>query len=177
MAVTIDGSANTVTARATESLVRATSIASTSGTVIEFTNIPSWVKRITVMLQGVSTSGSSPLQAQIGLTTYVTTGYASGMGIYNSNTINAATFTTGIPIDIANAGLSAALVRNGCVTINNLSGNIYVATSVFGHSAGSLFGSTGGSSVTSNGVIDRIRITAVNGTDTFDAGSVNIMYE
>jgi hypothetical protein len=27
------------------------------------------------------------------------------------------------------------------------------------------------------GALDRVRITTVNGTDTFDAGSINILYE
>ena len=31
--------------------------------------------------------------------------------------------------------------------------------------------------VSLSGTLDRIRLTTVNGTDTFDAGSVNIMYE
>ena len=47
-------------------LVSGTAVASTSGTSIDFTGIPSWVKRITVMFNGVSTSGTSFKQIQIG---------------------------------------------------------------------------------------------------------------
>jgi hypothetical protein len=35
----------------------------------------------------------------------------------------------------------------------------------------------GAGSVTLSATLDRIRITTVNGTDTFDAGSINIAYE
>jgi len=35
----------------------------------------------------------------------------------------------------------------------------------------------GAGTKTISGVLDRIRLTTVNGTDTFDAGSVNILYE
>ena len=36
---------------------------------------------------------------------------------------------------------------------------------------------TGGGSVTLSGALDRVVLTTVGGTDTFDAGSVNIIYE
>jgi hypothetical protein len=37
------------------------------------------------------------------------------------------------------------------------------------------FSSSGTKSLSAT--LDRIRITTVNGTDTFDAGSINILYE
>jgi len=36
---------------------------------------------------------------------------------------------------------------------------------------------SGGGGITLSGTLDRVRITTVNGTDTFDAGTINIMYE
>jgi hypothetical protein len=39
---------------------------STSGTSIDFTSLPAWIKRITVMLVGVSTNGTSDYSRQIG---------------------------------------------------------------------------------------------------------------
>jgi hypothetical protein len=35
----------------------------------------------------------------------------------------------------------------------------------------------GGFQVSLSGTLDRIRLTTVNGSDTFDAGSINIIYE
>jgi hypothetical protein len=34
-----------------------------------------------------------------------------------------------------------------------------------------------GNALALGGVLDRVRLTTVNGTDTFDAGTVNILYE
>jgi len=158
-------------------LIQTTAQATTSGTSIDFTSIPNWVKRITVMFQGVSTSGTSPLRVQIGSGTVTTTGYAGGMITYNTNSLEGATVTNGFPVDIANAGSSATTARHGTVTITNISGNSFVSTSVIGFSPGGLIGAHGGSSVTLASALDRVRITTVNGTDTFDGGSVNILYE
>lgn len=159
-------------------IVHGTSIAAAGQTSIDFTGIPSWVKRITVMFQGLSTNGTSPVRIRIGLTTLVTTGYVGGMITYNTNSLEGSiSVTDGFPVDIANAGSSATTARHGTVTISNLGGSNYIATSVIGFSPGTLVGANGGSSVTANGVIDRISITTVAGSQTFDAGTINIMYE
>jgi hypothetical protein len=69
---------------------------------------------------------------------------------------------------------SASDARSGKIEINNISGNDYTfAGNVY---SGASSASCGGLKSLS-GVLDRIRITTVNGTDTFDAGSINIMYE
>ena len=65
---------------------------STSGTSIDFTGIPSWVKKITVMFNGVSTNGASNLRIQLGSTTMQTSGYSGAGNAFNAgsvaNTIN-----------------------------------------------------------------------------------------
>jgi len=48
-------------------MVTSTAQNTTSGTSIDFLSIPSWVRRITVMLNGVSTSGTSRQQIQLGV--------------------------------------------------------------------------------------------------------------
>jgi hypothetical protein len=150
------------------SLVSGTSQASTSGTAISFTGIPSWVKRITVMFNGVSTSGTSFVQVQIGSTTYTTSGYVSSTSTNGAN----GSSTTGF---IATVNSGATDVRTGLMTITNISGNIWV----MGANIGSTFPncSTSMGVVTLGGVLDRVQVTTVNGTDTFDAGSINILYE
>jgi hypothetical protein len=180
-APTVAGSSTQTLVAATGTLaplVHGTTIAAAGQTSIDFTGIPSWVKRVTVMFQGLSTNGTSPVRIRIGLTTLVTTGYVGGMITYNTNSLEGSgAVTDGFPVDIANASSSATTARHGLVTITNISGNSYVATSVIGFSPGGLVGANGGSSVTANGVIDRLSITTVIGTQTFDAGSINIMYE
>jgi hypothetical protein len=180
-APTVAGSSTQTLVAATGTLaplVHGTTIAAAGQTSIDFTGIPSWVKRVTVMFQGLSTNGTSPVRIRIGRTTLVTTGYVGGMITYNTNSLEGSgAVTDGFPVDIANASSSATTARHGLVTITNISGNSYVATSVIGFSPGGLVGANGGSSVTANGVIDRLSITTVIGTQTFDAGSINIMYE
>lgn len=151
---------------ANSQLILATSQASTSGTSIDFTSIPSWVKRITVMFNGVSTNGTSAVQVQLG-----TSGGVQTSG-YNGS-VTAANLTTGFKAE--NSG-AAAYIRNGVITISSFGSNIWAGTINMGLSdqVGTF---SGGGAVTLSGTLDRVRITTVNGTDTFDAGSINIMYE
>lgn len=154
-------------------LVTGTSVASTSGTSIDFTGIPSWVKRITVSLSGVSTTGISNLLFQIGAGSVTTSGYL-GTGYRAINTgswVNIA-FTTGfgVPFDTGSAVIHGQLV---CTLIGS---NNWAATSLLSRSDTTVIGGTGGS-ITLGGTLDRVRITTVGGTDTFDAGSINILYE
>lgn len=144
-----------------------TAVASTSGTSIDFTGIPAGTKRITVMFNGVSTNGSSIIQAQLGSGSFTTSGYVSGASI---NTTNLSS-TTGL---VASPAVTAADVRYGIMTITNVSGNIWVMGANVGVSSNS---GTSSGYVSLSGTLDRVRITTVNGTDTFDAGSINILYE
>ncbi len=155
-------------------LVSGTSQASTSGTSIDFTGIPSWVKRITIMFNGVSTGGTSIKQIQLGDSGGVeTTGYlGTGVQLTDATSVNAATITTGFGIRSA----LAADTLNGAVVITNLTSNTWVAQGALTDSsrgAGYLVGGAKALSAT----LDRVRITTVNGTDAFDAGSINILYE
>ncbi len=155
-------------------LVSATSVASTSGTSIDFTSIPSWVKRITVMFSAVSTNGSSIVQIQIGTSGGIeATGY-SGASSNLSSGVTSASYTAGFAIRAMDA---AAYSTSGAIQLTNISSNTWVAFGVVGNPTSvALTGTTGGTKSLS-GTLDRIRITTVNGTDTFDAGSINILYE
>lgn len=154
----------------------ATAVASTSGTSIDFTSLPSWVKRITVMLSDVSTSGTSPTIIQLGSTTFTTSGYA-GACASGSNAASPSVLqpTNGFQI-IAEASGSAAYVRQGLVTITNISANLWVASGTGSESSAGRFWTTGGT-ISLGGVLDRVRLTTSGGTNTFDAGTVNILYE
>jgi len=168
----IAGSAVT-TAKLAQPLTLATAQASTSGTAIDFTGIPSWVKRITVMFNEVSLSGSSAFLLQAGTSTgIVTTGYSGGGMRYGGSTISAASFTAGVSPNNTTAGAT----YSGQAAWTLVSGNIWVCSLNLG-AAGGESGCISGGSITLSGALDRIRITTVNGTDTFDAGSINIMYE
>ena len=156
------------------SITSATAVASTSGTSIDFTGLPSWVKRITVMLNGVSTTGGDDYYLRLGTgsTTYTTSGYTSTRSLL-STTVTTSNVTTAFNIATPSSG---AQIVSGHAILTNVSGNIWVCSSITGNS-GDLRGQLQGGTVTLGAVLTAVRITSVGGTDTFDAGSINIMYE
>ena len=169
--VTTASSAAVTPAMLTQPLTLGTAQASTSGTFIDFTGIPSWVRRITVMFNGVSTNGTSPILTQIGAGSVTTTGYLAGASQSNS-TATITQVTTGFPIQLTN---SAVNLTYGALTLSTLGSNVWVPSGVFWASIGVTYSSSGVLSL--GGTLDRVRITTVGGTDTFDAGSINILYE
>ena len=155
-------------------LTSGTAVASTSGTSIDFTSLPSWVKRITVMFSGVSTNGSSVTQIQIGSGAVTTSGYityATGGGALGA-------ITSGFPLNVAtNIGPATTMFGNAFLTLLNSSTNTWAYSVCLGVNAGGTTVVVGGGSISLAGVLDRVRITTVNGTDAFDAGTINILYE
>jgi hypothetical protein len=177
MAVTINGSAGVTTNSGAvyDSLQRGTAVTA-SGTSVDFTSIPSWVRRITVMFQGVSTNGTSPPQIQIGAGSVTTSGYLGTNSIVAGAGVVSVNFTSGFGIGVNTGNWSAAASVNGAITLSLQTGNTWVASGSVGSSASANNYLTTGS-VALGGTLDRVRITTVNGTDTFDAGSINIIYE
>lgn len=154
-------------------LVRGTVQNTTSGTSIDFTGIPSWVRRITVMFSEVSTNGTSTVLVQLGTSSGITTsGYLSAA----QQPAAGSTSTAGFVVD---GNSIASMDRCGAIVIVNMTGNLWVSSGDIAQRPGtpSTEVSSSGGRVTLSGVLDRVRITTTNGTDTFDAGSVNIMYE
>lgn len=153
-------------------LVSGTAV-SASGTSIDFTGIPSTAKRITVMLRGVSTNGTSIPIIQLGDSGGIeTSGYAGSTWLANtSNNLH----SSGFSLD---ASHGAAYVLEGLVVFSlcDLATNTWVGAFNGGLSnvATAL---TGAGSKSLSATLDRLRITTVNGTDTFDAGTINIMWE
>jgi hypothetical protein len=164
------GTGNVVVAGINSAIVSGTAQASTSGTSIDFTGIPSWVRRITVMFNGVSTNGSSIPMIQLGDAGGVeNTGYAG----YSFNPSTAATSTAGATL----AGQwSAAATLYGVVSICLIGSNAW-AISFSGSAPGLNTICVSGYAKTLSDTLTQVRITTVNGTDTFDAGTINILYE
>jgi hypothetical protein len=149
-----------------------TAVASTSGTSITFSSIPSWVKRVTVMFQGVSTSGTSNPIIQVGSGSVTTSGYTgTSMRGAPSGTAYVAN-STGFNLDNSNG---AASTLNGHLVLTLISGSTYICSGVV--TGGTNEGQIVAGSIALSGALDRVVLTAVNGTDTFDAGSINILYE
>jgi hypothetical protein len=164
------GSTGTYTVSASQT------VASTTITVVgaEFRNIPSTAKRITVMFSAFSTSGTSSLQIRLGTSSGVeATGYASASMYCSTSGLNAVNSTTGFQFH----NIVAAYNFNGSMTITNLTSNTWTETGSVSNTTGGDFMYFSSGSKALSGVLDRVRITTVNGTDTFDAGSINIMWE
>jgi hypothetical protein len=154
----------------TSLITSGTSVPTTSGTSVPIsTTIPSWVKRITVMLNGVSTSGTANLLIQLGTSGgLVSSGYVSGTSTGSTPTSTAGFLVTG--------AITAAQTTSGVLSINLFGSNTWVASgntardgTVNPICACAGYGAIGGT-------VTQLAITTT-GSDTFDAGSVNILYE
>lgn len=163
---------NGTTASWGSSVILSTAQASTSGTSIDFTGIPSWVRRITVMFSGVSTSGTSNIQIQLGTSSgFTTSGYAGS--IANQSGTSTAANTVGFLVSI---NVAATDVISGQAIIGNITGNTWVSSSTIAFT-NTIALRYGAGNIALSGTLDRVRITTAGGTDTFDAGTINIMYE
>ena len=168
MAINLDGNGVNTTGL----INSATAQASTSGTSIDFTGIPSGVKRITVMFNSVSTNGTSVIQTQLGAGSVTTSGYVSSAGFYGGS--NGGYYITS---GFAFSGWGAASnAMTGLLTFCLIGSNTWIGTGVYTADT-QAYQSTLSGKITLSGTLDRVRITTVNGTDTFDAGSINILYE
>jgi hypothetical protein len=164
------GSTGTYTVSASQT------VASTTITIVgvDFTSIPSWVKRITLMFQGTSLSGTSRYLVQLGTSgTPTTTGYVSNTSSMSATAVSSVASTAGF---ILYNGDNAAYSISAAFVFHNISSNIWIGSAVGGYTGvtGTL---TGGGVISLGGTLNMLRLTTVNGTDTFDAGSVNILYE
>ncbi len=141
-----------------------------------FTGIPSWANKVVIMIINCSTGGTQVPFIQVGIPsgTYLSTGAVGSITGGNgaaSNLIsgiirlwNASWLSTNVfhsIIHLTNMGSNVWSIEVNSVRIDSLPTNVYVAI--------------GSGRVTLTDVLDRIRINA-NG-NTFDAGSINIMYQ
>ena len=177
MATTIDGSASvTINSGAVLGITSGTAVASTSGTSIDFTGIPSWVKRVTIAFYGVSTNGTSPPQIQLGAGSVTTSGYSGTNAVVNAAP-GVVVFSTGFGIGLNTGTWSAAITVSGSVTLTAVGSNVWTCAGVISRTDGTAWTFLTSGSVGLSGVLDRVRLTTANGTDTFDAGTINILYE
>jgi hypothetical protein len=160
-------------------LTQATAQTASGTTTIPVTGIPSWVRRVTIMFQGVTASGST-LVLQIGSTTYENSGYVStAFGVGNSGNVMTALSNTGA-FQLTSTAISSG-VYNGTVvlTLLNSSTNLWTSGGNLTQTGGGFTGgySNAGSKTISGGTLGQLRLNTNSGTDTFTAGSINILYE
>jgi len=137
-----------------------------------FTSVPSWVKRITVVFQGLSSTSTSEMEVQLGTSSgFVSSGYIGGGSRQSASGTAGQTWTSGFLI-YSNA---AAQAISGHMVLTPVGSNTWVASCAWGSSVSSFSGISGGS-IALGAALDRIQIKTTS-TDTFDAGSVSIIYE
>lgn len=147
-------------------------IATTSGTTVNFTSIPSGISVIHISFAGVSTNGTSSLLLQLGDAGGVETSGYAGCATDTGSSIN---HTTGFYLTLVTA---AAALFQGLVTLTLVDGstNTWSVNGVVSRS--DALGTnilSGSKSLT--GTLDRLTITTVTGVNTFDAGKINIVYQ
>lgn len=152
---------------------RAIEIATNTNQVqYDFLSIPVGVRKITVTLSGVSTNGSSDIIVQLGAGSFVTSGYRCFASRLGASGVLGTNLTVGIAaIDLF--GPSSEV--HGRIDIQAHTNLIWVSNG--GGFLGTSDGWHTGGGITLGGILDRLRLTTVNGADTFDAGSVNISWE
>jgi hypothetical protein len=176
MSTVIDGSASvTINNGAVLGITSGTAVASTSGTSINFTSIPSWVKRITVMFSSVSLNSTGAFLIQLGDSGGVeTSGYDATLIIGSNGSANTVSASVaGFPFYSG----ANTFTLSGSMIITNITGNTWVEQGVFNNSTTTPFVTSTAGTKTLSATLDRVRITTTTGTDTFDSGSVNILYE
>jgi len=142
-----------------------------SGTSVDFTGIPSWVKKVTIMFSAISTNGTSIPIVRLGTTAGLETSNYLGAGWTDGST--ALNHTSGFLLAGSHGANS---VLHGQMQLCLLDSNLWSEMARFGLSNLAILTSSAGTKSLS-GSLDRLRITTTNGTDAFDSGTINIMYE
>ena len=149
-----------------------------TGTSVDFTGIPSWVKRITLMFDGVSTNGTSLPLIQLGDSGGIeATGYTGVTYTVVAASSATIAYSVGFTLAPTSNWLATALVYGSyTLSLMNVATNTWAIQGTIGRPDGVyVFGAGGTKSLSAT--LDRIRLTTTNGTDTFDAGTINILYE
>lgn len=167
--------ANVTPAKLSQPFTLATVQATTSGTEKDF-SIPAWAKRIRVLLNGVSLNTAQP-RVRVGTSGgIVTTGY-NGSGSVISSAVATATLSAGFDIYL-NSGAATGDLYHGAFEISlvDAATNTWSVYGVFSTSNVARTHTTAGT-IALAGALTTVRLTSTNGSDAFDAGSVNVLYD
>jgi hypothetical protein len=138
-----------------------------SETEFDFTGVPATAKRITLVFDEVSLSGTDDILVQLIDASPETTGYVSTSAAMAAAGTGVSQSTSGFVIRM---GVSAAAVFSGTVTLIQISANRWIAE--HNGKAATTYTVTGGGSKTLSDTLTGVRVTAT-GSNTFDNGSIN----
>jgi hypothetical protein len=128
------------------------------------------------MFNGVSTSALSNWYLQVGAGSLTTSGYSGGSLAAQSTSVSGTGATNTTYFIIASSLTSATDTYSGKVELMNFSGNTWVSAGLL-VAANGVRSTTSSGTITLSGALDRVFITSVNSVDTFDAGSINLLWE
>jgi hypothetical protein len=151
-------------------IVSGTSVTA-SGASVDFTGIPSWVKRITVQINGLSYAAVGAGVIQIGAGSLSTSGYTGNITGWSTGATTLASVTTGFGSLVSSAASTSVY---GVYVMTLIGSNAWVCTGQSNRIGDSVTNMYNGS-ITLGGTLDRLSLVAT--TSTFDAGTVNILYE
>lgn len=155
-----------------QAFTTSTAVTLTNQTTVTFSSIPSWVKRIRLILKGATLASADQPVIRIGSGSLQTTGYNSNVAAINGGT-GQGTLASGHALQATSA---IASVMTGTVEFVNITGNVWVSTGINSNiNNGALIFTT--TDVSLSGTLDRIALTTVGGSVQFNAGTVNITYE
>lgn len=152
-----------------------TLVSPVSGTTVDFTGIPTGVKRVTVMLNQVTTNGTTNLQLQLGAGSIETASYVGA----TNREVNQIGFSTGFTLTFNMP--SSAYINTSQIILSNITGNTWMVSQTTAQQTTGVNIVCYGAGVKAlSGTLDRLRIISSatgNPSSTFTAGSINILYE
>lgn len=169
MPLYLSGDSPKLSADSTGVITPSTAVTLSSQTTVEF-SIPAWAKRISVLFSGVSLSGTDDILIQLGVSGSYSATYASTCAGIAGSGSNISTSTTGFVVRSA----AAASITSGVMNVSNITGNVWIAS--FAGKQSTTAVQAGGGDVSLSGTATTIRLAAT-GANTFDAGTINIIYE
>ena len=150
-----------------------------SGTAVTFTGIPAWVKRVTLMLNQVSTNGTSPMYLRLGTASGIeNTAYANTNSVIGTTGIaGIGSVTTAFNLTLGTSYTLASSLYSGQLVFSLFGSDTWVMSGIFAAPSIPYNYVVSGSKPLSSGALTQLQITTFNGTDIFDNGSFNIQYE
>jgi len=167
------GSSTVTPTNLSEPLTSGTAQTPSAVTFVDFTGIPSYVKRLTVMFNGVSFTNTANIFIQLGTASgFASTGYISTSNILNNASgSSGSSSTSGFLVFDGDANY----VLHGTCVISLVSSNSFVSTHSYRVSTSQII--LGSGSVSLGSTLNSVRIISSDNTGTFDAGTINILYE
>jgi hypothetical protein len=174
--LTYNGSTSTWVASAAPAITSGIAVSAT-GTSVNFTGIPNWVKRVTVMFSNVTLNGSE-LSIRVGSgsidSTSTYAGYAVRQGVTVPCNYYSNANTTSLQLTY---GLGSNETYSGLATLCLVGLNVWVFNSYISSSYSYANNNSAAGRKDLLGTLNQIRIGSHDNTAVFTSGTINIMWE